>query len=324
MTAPGILLGCTGDDAAPVPPPTTAAPLTGLRVAGDLDHPAVAIKVSDERGALPQVGVDRADLVIVEPVSVSYTSLLAVFHSDLPERVGPVRSVLPVDAPLLGPIAPVFGNTMGATWAVSYVESVADVDDHGTLRITLTEAYDIDGTRTAPNDVFATPRDLLSLSSFTTPPIPYFSYAADGSSTSAARVGRPGSSLVVRYGPGALVRWDRDESTGSYQRWKQWSGPHSMADGARIRAANVLVLGTDSSRRDAGSMRGGTVPLPDLVGESGPFTVLTGGHSATGTWAKNGVNDPFTFTTEDGSELELAPGTTWIEMPTLSTDVTIR
>jgi hypothetical protein len=36
------------------------------------------------------------------------------------------------------------------------------------------------------------------------------------------------------------------------------------------------------------------------------------------------VNDPFTFTTEDGSELELAPGTTWIEMPTLSTDVTIR
>jgi hypothetical protein len=199
VTTPGILLGCTGDDAAPVPPPTTAAPLTGLRVAGDLDHPAVAIKVSDERGALPQVGVDRADLVIVEPVSVSYTSLLAVFHSDLPERVGPVRSVLPVDAPLLGPIAPVFGNTMGATWAVSYVESVADVDDHGTLRITLTEAYDIDGTRTAPNDVFATPRDLLSLSSFTTPPIPYFSYAADGSSTSAARVGGPGSSLVVRY-----------------------------------------------------------------------------------------------------------------------------
>ena len=80
------------------------APLTGL-VADDLDHPAVAVKVSDVRPAHPQLGVDRADIVFAEPIGLSYTRLLAVFHTDLPDLVGPVRSVRPMDAPLLGPMA---------------------------------------------------------------------------------------------------------------------------------------------------------------------------------------------------------------------------
>ncbi|MGH8826323.1 MAG: DUF3048 domain-containing protein, partial [Jiangellaceae bacterium] len=124
------------------PPPDVVdevvrAPLTGLPVddVAALGHPAVAVKVSDVRSAHPQVGVDRADIVFVEPIGPSYTRLAAVFHSDLPDLVGPVRSVRPMDAPLLGPMSPVFANTMAAQWVLDYVDSVADVDDLGTLRV---------------------------------------------------------------------------------------------------------------------------------------------------------------------------------------------
>jgi hypothetical protein len=89
-----VAFGLTGTEpvsvpAAQVPEPTptaSRAPLTGIVVddVAALDHPAVAIKVSDVRQAHPQTGVDRADIVFVEPIGVSYTRLAAVFHSDVP------------------------------------------------------------------------------------------------------------------------------------------------------------------------------------------------------------------------------------------------
>ena len=47
-------------------PEPEVAPLTGLVIDHDIDHPAVAVKVSDVRQAHPQLGVDRADIVFVE------------------------------------------------------------------------------------------------------------------------------------------------------------------------------------------------------------------------------------------------------------------
>src|SRR6476469_6820758 len=78
----------------PTTTPLLTAPLTGLPVTPgmSLNHPAVAIKISDVRQAHPQIGVDKADIVFTEPIGVAYTRLLAVFHSQLPSLVGPVRS----------------------------------------------------------------------------------------------------------------------------------------------------------------------------------------------------------------------------------------
>lgn len=84
--------------------------MTGQLLTGStlLDHAAVAVKVSDVASAHPQAGVNAADIVFVEPNGISYTRLCAVFHSRFPELVGRVRSIRPVDVPLLSPIKPVF------------------------------------------------------------------------------------------------------------------------------------------------------------------------------------------------------------------------
>ncbi len=298
--------------------PTTAgalrAPLTGLVVTEELNHPAVAIKVSDVRQAHPQAGVDQADIVFVEPIGPSYTRLAAVFHSQLPDTVGPVRSVRPMDAALLGPLAPVFGNTMGAPWVMEYVDEVANLDDLGTLRVPDSDAYFVYPQRPAPDHVFARPQVLLDLSSFSEPPAPYFQHAADPSASSAVLSGDVGQVVEVPYGLGWRVRWTYDEAGGRYLREVPW-GPHNTIDDVQVGAVNVLVLEVPSAIGKIGDAGGAPVPILELVDSSGPLLALSGGHSVTGTWSKAGVNDPFVLRTDSGQELELAPGNTWVELP---------
>lgn len=329
-----VLLTRDGDPVVTAPPepetsvPTSTeaepvlAPLTGL-VADDLDHPAVAVKVSDVRPAHPQLGVDRADIVFAEPIGVSYTRLLAVFHSDLPDLVGPVRSVRPMDAPLLGPMAPVFGNTMGAEWVLDYVDSVADIDNLGTLRVSGSDAYVVDAQRPRPDHVFARPAVLLGLSEFTAAPAPYFSYAPAEEPGSAEAAAAQGAALEIPYGPGWNVTWTYDGGTGRYLREQPW-GEHTTADGVQVSAVNVLVLDVESRIDKIGEGSGAPVPILQFVDGSGEFTALAGSHSVTGTWSKAGVNDPFELRTDSGAELLLSPGNTWVELPAPDAAVTIR
>lgn len=328
-----VALALTGTEPVSVPPaeipePTPTAPrapLTGIVVddVAALDHPAVAIKVSDVRQAHPQTGVDRADIVFVEPIGVSYTRLAAVFHSDIPESVGPVRSIRPPDAPLLGPMAPVFGNTMGAQWVVDYVDATANVDDLGTLRVSGSGAYVQDATRPRPDDVFAKPLVLLDLSDFTDPPEPYFAYASDTEPSSAERAGGPGTSVEVPYGPGWSVTWTYDDTAGRYLRKQPW-GPHVTTEGTQVGAVNVLILAVASETRKIGAGSGAPVPVLDLIDASGEFVALAGGRSVSGTWSKAGANEPFRLRTDDAGDLLLSPGNTWVELSAPSADVTVH
>ena len=318
----------TATTTSPSPTTTTTAittPLTGLPVTKgmDLNHPAVAIKISDVRQAHPQIGVDKADIVFTEPIGVAYTRLLAVFHSQLPSLVGPVRSVRPPDAPLLSPLEPVFGNTMGAPWVVRYVDSVGHLDDLGTLRVPRSGAYVLNRGRPQPDHVFVKPRTLMGLSKLREPPAPYFSYAVDLASASASSAAGAGTSAVVPYGAGYNMTWKYDAARKRYLRSEPW-GPHTMLDGTRISATNVLVLKVASSVGKIGTGSGAPVPILKLVNASGRFVALAGGHSVTGTWSKGAVTDVFVLRTDSGEPLLLAPGNTWVEMPGTAASVTIR
>ena len=83
------------------PKPTN--PLTGGKVS---DNPVIAVKVENTSAARPQVGLSQADIVFVQEVEGAQTRLVALYHSKLPTRLGPVRSARTTDAELL----PLFGR----------------------------------------------------------------------------------------------------------------------------------------------------------------------------------------------------------------------
>jgi hypothetical protein len=300
----------------PVTTPTrepVGVPLTGLPLTDPaaLDRPAVAVKVSDVRQANPQVGVDRADLVFVEPIGVGTTRLAAVFHSDLPDTVGPVRSVRPADIPLLSPLNPVFAHTMAAQWVLDYLADAGRVDSLGSLQVPASsDAYVVDDARPRPDHVLARPSELVDLATTAdVPPAPYFAYADDAAGVSAAD-GTAAGTVTVPYGPGWDVRWTFDAESGRYLRDQPW-GPHVTADGSRVGATNVLVLEVASRPAEESA----SVPVLQLVDASGPLWALAGGRVVPGTWSKGGVDDLFVLTTRTGEPLLLAPGITWVELP---------
>jgi hypothetical protein len=285
------------------------APLTGLPTKDPLKRPAVTVKISNTPDAHPQRGLADADIVFVEPITAGTTRLAAIFHSKLPAQVGPVRSLRPMDAAVIGPTKGIIADTMAARWVLDYVDRAADVDDLGTMRVPA-GTYRLDDTRRAPNHVFARPSALLELSERTAPPAPYFSYASGLPQSTAQRTGAQASSVTIGYGGTSTATWAYDRASHRWTRAEKWA-PHLIENGGQVAADNVVVL---TARRDTSFAKAKpAMTILDVFDASGTLKLVTGGRVVAGRWSKGGVDEPFKFTTADGKPLLLTPGTTWVE-----------
>ena len=72
--------------------------LTGLP---GKNGPLPAVKIDDTKDAHPQIGITEADVVYVEQVESGLTRLLALYSSNFPAEIGPVRSARISDIDLL-------------------------------------------------------------------------------------------------------------------------------------------------------------------------------------------------------------------------------
>lgn len=320
----------------PAPPPSPSAtvdervraPLTGLPVDDPnlLNHAAVAVKVSDVRSAHPQAGLNSADIVFAEPNGVSYIRLCAVFHSTFPELVGPVRSIRPVDVPLLSPMKLVFGNTAAAHWVMNYVASFSRYIEnlysfkagvHGT------QAYYTMPHRFLVHSVFCRPDELRKLAQRNTvAPVQYLPFAASADQASTASSSLAAKTVSVPWGPGDSwnTAYHYDAKTGRYLRDEPW-GPHILTDGQRVVTDNVLVVRASWKMDKIFAGGGAPDPVVDIINGTGTFYYARGGTYVKGTWTKGAVNELFQFTCEDGSPLQIAPGRTFIELPQLNAKV---
>ncbi len=316
-------------------------PLTGklLRDTSQAHHAAVAVKVPDNRNEHPQRGIDEADIVFVEldgyrdAAGYSGTRLVPVFHSRLATSVAPVRSIRPVDIPLLSPINALIGNTGGAPWVRNYVRhyrahlegmlSYQNTKGTGSYGTDASRVYRYNGQAYYDRAITCHPKILARQTKRfrSGPPQPYFPFAVRGEVVSATQ-GRPAGSIKIPYqGDGYFMSYRYDKKTQRYQRSMPW-GPHVLADGTRVSTDNVLVI---KAKQHYGKIfRGGgrAEPLQDIINASGRFYYLNRGRYVRGTWRKSAVSDPFEFTLDDGTPLKMAPGQTFVELP--DTDALIR
>jgi hypothetical protein len=117
-------------------------------------------------------------------------------------------------------------------------------------------------------------------------------------------------SVTVGYGGSATARWTYDLGSDRWLRAERWSA-HLLEEGGQVSANNVIVLrtGRDTSFAKANA----SMTILDVIDASGSLKLFTGDKVVGGRWSKGDVNEPFTFSAEDGSPLLLAPGTTWVE-----------
>ena len=358
------LAGCSSHDdkASPAPgsatssppsnPTTTAAPadtrprwpLTG-RLLKDEDaahHAAVAVKVPDNQDEHPQVGIDKADIVYVEldgyrePSGYSGTRLVPIFHSTMPDAAAPVRSIRPVDIPMLSPIGAIIGNTGATGWVLNYVKHYSQFVE-GMLSYMNTQgtgSYSIDPNRVRTlggqtyydRAVVCHPKILAKQTrKFRSGPAHAYFPFATGSAKPSTDKGKSADSIHVPWKQGHTydMGYTWNEAKGKYLRSMPW-GPHVLADGTRVTADNVLVVRARQHYAKLFSGSGHDEPIHDIINTSGSFVYAHGGRYVTGTWAKKDVQDRFTFTLADGSPLVMAPGKTFVELARKNADVVIH
>jgi hypothetical protein len=300
-----ILSACAGDTPSPAPTAgssstplastyeapdaTELAPLRGTSVPVDsLEHPSLAAKIDNHEAARPQLALERTDIVFEELVEGGLTRYVAVWHSDIPDLVGPVRSIRPMDPDIITPFGGIVAYSGGQQQfvdmmkATPVVNAVYDYDDTGLF-------YRVDD-RDAPHNVVLKASELVHRNDDVPPPTQQFAYAATIAGSSAAVDGTPIGAINSRF---------------SDSRWPGWAW--DAAGQAYLRATNVLVL------RVAIDDTYGAVPKTTMVG-SGEAWVSAGGKSIHATWSKSGRDAPIRLADDNGVTIRLAAGNTWIEL----------
>ena len=297
-----------------------AAPLTGLPAdAASINRSAVAVKYGNADGkATPQVGINAADVVYEIQVEGQVTRLLAIFHSTDAAPVGPVRSARASEIGALSELnTPVFvwhGNNQ----ILGPQVRASDIVD-GSIDA-ITSVFYRQAGRSAPYNSFVegTAQVRAAAKPSGTPPPPLFFYRSSDAGLS--RLAVPASQVTIRFpfpfnggGGEAPVVYDWVPEGGVWIR-NQNGEPHVDGDGVQIAAQNVIVRFVEAL--DSGTIDGaGTrVPTAQFVGQ-GAVWVFTGGHVVTGTWVKPDLVTPTRYVDDDGNDIRLAPGRTWISLP---------
>ncbi|WP_061961043.1 DUF3048 domain-containing protein [Demequina flava] len=300
-----------------VPPPPADAtpesvwPLTGVDAEGAdeeaLAGPALSIKIENSVDSRPQSNLQYADIVFEEQVEYGISRLVAVFQSDIPETVGPIRSMRPMDKNIMGSMEGplVFSGAQGGFISdarSSGQELIAeDTGGYGFFRTS---------DKPAPHNLHGTMADFLAQTDADAPP-QQFTYAYPAEESNVVEEGTSVASIDIVASPRMQPSWEWDGDADAWMRSESGS-PHVMSDGTQLSASNVVVLFVDIQPNSSGG--GSTVPETIVITDEGTGIVAAGDSYVDVTWSKAGQFDPYVIETPAGETAELIPGNTWVEL----------
>ncbi|HEU5035630.1 MAG TPA: DUF3048 domain-containing protein [Nocardioides sp.] len=287
-------------------------PLTGLPVTGDdevaQDHPVLVAKMDNTYSSAPQIGLGSADLVVEELVEGGLTRLAAFYYSDIPDRVGPVRSMRASDIGIVGP--------EGATMVTSGAANVTINRIKGAGIQFFAEGskgFARDGSRISPYNLFANLQDVAEeAKTDAARPADYLPWGSDADFPK----GQPAKSIAAVFGGGHTTNWTYNGKGYVNQNTYAQQGDTFPAD-------TVLVLRVQVG--DAGYLdpAGNPVPETKLTGK-GEAMIFHHGRLVRGTWEKSDLSSPLSLSTKAG-ELTVPAGHTWIELvPAANGNVTFQ
>jgi hypothetical protein len=306
-----VLAGCGGDDEpADEDSPQEIAegstldstwPLTGLPVEGDdsaaQTYPVMVAKIDNTESSSPQVGLGSADMVVEELVEGGVTRLAAFYYSEIPDKVGPVRSMRASDVGIVSPVKAAVVTSGAAAQTIARIQQ-AKIPFYGegaagTYR---------DNTRSAPYNLFANLTEVPPANRKHEEERPD-DYLPWGDAKDLPK-GAKANTIAASFG---------NHTT----NWKFQGGHYTnlnsfAAQGDEFTADNVLVLRVQVGLAGYRDPAGFPVPETKFEGK-GEAMLFHDGQMVKGTWNKKGLEGPLTLATKKG-ELTVPAGHTWIEL----------
>lgn len=298
----------TTESPSPSPTPESAFPLTGVTTDDPLeDQPVIAVKIENTPSAYPLAGIDRADVVYEQIVEGGVTRFAALFHSDLPDRVGPVRSGRFVDVPLLAPWTPIMvfsGARDEVTQALRSATMALEVDPGTRDGPIFYRAPDRPGS----HDLLADPVAALEASGEDeeTGPIADSPLTFDGDAPDGGVVQ---SEFGIAMTSASRAGWVWDEDDALYRRLRG-QDPLPITDGGEVGAATVVLVVANITQGGCCDTAGNAFTVTELEG-SGDAIVWRDGLRYEVTWTKDAEDEHLRLETADGEPFPLAIGPSW-------------
>ncbi|WP_431800891.1 DUF3048 domain-containing protein [Halobacillus andaensis] len=284
--------------------PENTYPLTGETASGSIDQRVISVMVNNHSQARPQSGLSKADIVYEFLAEGYITRFLAVYHSDLPENVGPVRSA----RPYFYEVADGFDALYTYHGAANFIND--DIEDSG-VDYADGAHYDNDrelfkrtSDRQAPHNSYLITNGLEQLlqskgydTEMEIDPLP-FSNEMKAEGTSAQQV-------TVTYDEDETVTYTYDNQKEQYLRESDGEATVDAETNEQIALENVFIVTAshevidDEGRRDIDLKSGGKGYL------------LQNGEQIDVEWKnKDGRILPY----KDGKPLPFKPGQTWVNV----------
>ena len=275
-----------------VAPPT--APLTGLPDPGGASHsrPVLSVKVENTSFARPQAGIEQADVLYEEVVEGGITRFVAMFNSEVPPVIGPVRSVRAEDPDIVWPVGGIFAYSGGAPVNVDAINAapVKAVDENNGDVLVRNEPSQ--PPRDAPHNLYGLGPGLFALGGTPTPPPALFQYVANG----APPVGGQGVlNFHVGFDAGYDPTWTWNGTTGTWERAIDGT-PQTVTGPGHISPTNVVVQFTNYTGEGEAQ----------TVGE-GDVWIFTDGTLRTGRWVRPDKAQPAKYVDAAGTRSSCGP-----------------
>ncbi len=274
-----------------------------------VDGPVLAVKIDDTVSARPQIGIDKADVVYIEQVEGGLTRLAAIYSSEIPTRIGPIRSARISDIDILAQYGKVIFAYSGAQSKMLPVIAAANLNDYGAQRQSPT-IYTRDELRRAPVDMVLR-ADLLmekvrsdGREIATSKPIgwSFGDLPSGGIAIKDATISWPAASYEVT--------WSTLES-----RWLiSNNGVANLSDtGVQHGPTTFLIQIVEILPSEYGDKFGGVTPFSKTIGTGNGY-VLRDGQYFPAIWSRVDELSGTQWRTATGEEIPMARGQVWIAL----------
>ena len=270
----------------------------------------VAVMMSNDKEALPQYGINRADVVYEAPVEGGMNRYMAIIEDyDNLERIGSVRSCRTYYTYFAREFDAIYAHYGQSTFAKPYL---ANVDHINGLDGIGTVAYFRSSDRKSPHNAYTSGERLnksIDKLGFTREYDPdykgHYLFAKSGHEVT-LKDATDGKDAYRVY-PGYVYNkpwFEYHEDDGLYYRF-QYGKPHKGNEG-QIKVKNIILQYCPSAHYAT------TEYLNINVGDDSFGTFITEGRAIPVKWSKEGEFGPTHYYDMENNEIILNPGKTWV------------
>jgi len=337
ILAASVFVGCSPDpepEPEPIPEPVVVPPapepepepepdLPTLPLSGDpvpegdplLYLKPLSVKIENTPESRPSLGITRADVVYETITEGGITRFNAMFHSDIPEEIGSVRSARNSDLTIVPQYEAlfIFSGTNSLVWADIPNSGVSSILEEGTAGKALFRV----SHKYAPHDLYLRPE--LAFERFLERGCyldnQYPRGLMFGENDISGLTDREDAIEIFVPFSGSMfdVTWTYDPANANYLRYIKGVAQNDEGYGnEQIAADNIIFLDIPYTNAPAVPNKGQTYNMN--FNGSGKAIIFQDGVRIDCNWETNGTHPPH-FTDNNGDYLFLKPGKTWFQIP---------